>query len=169
MFKKIIATLLIIISLTSVTANATTIIAVVGKRKIILTSDTRLTITKDNGERDFQDDCHKLYKLKNGVGVAFAGSTNSTKNLKSGKEVIVKSVSTIINDLNNMKEIEDLTVTETTELIAEKYINLLNNYNGEILVVGYEEDVPYIYGIRAINGKAMWRGVTGNGSFWAIG
>lgn len=170
MFKKVITSLLIIFSLTSINANATTIIAVVGKRKIILAADTRLTMTKvDGGEKVFQDDWHKLYKLKNGVGVAFAGSTNSTKSLKSGKEVIVKSVTTIVNDLNNMDGIKDLSVSETAELIAEKYINILNNYTGEILVVGFEDDVPYIYGIRAANGKAMWKGVSGRGSFWAVG
>ena len=169
MFKKVIVSLLIIISLTTISVNATTIIAVVGKKKIILTADTRLTMTKDGGEKVFQDDCHKLYKLKNGVGVAFAGSTNSTKNLKSGKDVVIKSVATIINDLNSMDEIKDLSVSDTAELIAEKYINILNNYTGEILVVGFQEDVPYIYGIRAANGRAMWKGVSGRGSFWAVG
>ena len=155
--------------LITLTANATTIIAVIGENKIILAADTRLTITKKNGEKVHDDNGKKIYKLKNGVGVAFAGDTNSIKTLRSGKDIITKSVSTIINDLNNLSCIEDLSVVDTAELIAEKYVNLLIDYTGDILVVGFDKEEPVIYGIKAIKGRAIWQGISGKGSFWAIG
>lgn len=169
MLKKIICNTIIFFMLITLTANATTIIAVIGENKIILAADTRLTITKKNGEKVHEDNGKKLYKLKNGVGVAFAGDTNSIKTLRSGKDIITKSVSTIINDLNNLSCIDELSVSETAELIAEKYVNLLVDYTGDILVVGFDNDEPVIYGIKAIKGKAIWQGISGKGSFWAIG
>lgn len=169
MLKKIICNTIIFFMLITLTANATTIIAVIGENKIILAADTRLTITKKNGEKIHEDNGKKLYKLKNGVGVAFAGDTNSIKTLRSGKDIITKSVSTIINDLNNLSCIDELSVSETAELIAEKYVNLLVDYTGDILVVGFDNDEPVIYGIKAIKGKAIWQGISGKGSFWAIG
>ncbi|SCJ46860.1 proteasome endopeptidase complex%2C archaeal%2C beta subunit [uncultured Clostridium sp.] len=169
MLKKIICNTIIFFMLITLTANATTIIAVIGENKIMLAADTRLTITKKNGEKIHEDNGKKLYKLKNGVGVAFAGDTNSIKTLRSGKDIITKSVSTIINDLNNLNCIEDLSVAETAELIAEKYVNLLIDYTGDILVVGFDNDEPVIYGIKAVKGRAIWQGISGKGSFWAIG
>lgn len=169
MLKKIICNTIIFFMLITLTANATTIIAVIGENKIMLAADTRLTITKKNGEKVHEDNGKKLYKLKNGVGVAFAGDTNSIKTLRSGKDIITKSVSTIINDLNNLNCIEELSVAETVELIAEKYVNLLIDYTGDILVVGFDNDEPVIYGIKAVKGRAIWQGISGKGSFWAIG
>ena len=169
MLKKIICNTIIFFMLITLTANATTIIAVIGENKIMLAADTRLTITKKNGEKVHEDNGKKLYKLKNGVGVAFAGDTNSIKTLRSGKDIITKSVSTIINDLNNLNCIDNLSVTETAELIAEKYVNLLIDYTGDILVVGFDNDEPVIYGIKAVKGRAIWQGISGKGSFWAIG
>lgn len=169
MLKKIICNTIIFFMLITLTANATTIIAVIGENKIMLAADTRLTITKKNGEKVHEDNGKKLYKLKNGVGVAFAGDTNSIKTLRSGKDIITKSVSTIINDLNNLNCIEELSVAETVELIAEKYVNLLIDYTGDVLVVGFDNDEPVIYGIKAVKGRAIWQGISGKGSFWAIG
>ena len=169
MLKKIICNTIIFFMLITLTANATTIIAVIGENKIMLAADTRLTITKKNGEKIHDDTGKKLFKLKNGVGVAFAGDTNSIKTLRSGKDIITKSVSTIINDLNNLSCIEELTVADTAELIAEKYVNLLIDYTGDILVVGFDNDEPVIYGIKAVKGRATWQGISGKGSFWAIG
>ena len=169
MLKKIICNTIIFFMLITLTANATTIIAVIGENKIMLAADTRLTITKKNGEKIHEDNGKKLYKLKNGVGVAFAGDTNSIKTLRSGKDIITKSVSTIINDLNNLNCIDNLSVAETAELIAEKYVNLLIDYTGDILVVGFDNDEPVIYGIKAVKGRAIWQGISGKGSFWAIG
>ncbi|MBM6860609.1 hypothetical protein H9X78_08950 [Clostridium saudiense] len=169
MLKKIICNTIIFFMLITLTTNATTIIAVIGENKIMLAADTRLTITKKNGEKVHEDNGKKLYKLKNGVGVAFAGDTNSIKTLRSGKDIITKSVSTIINDLNNLNCINDLSVAETAELIAEKYVNLLIDYTGDILVVGFDNEEPVIYGIKAVKGRAIWQGISGKGSFWAIG
>lgn len=169
MFKKIILNTIVVFMLMTLTVNATTIIAVIGENRIMLAADTRLTITKSNGEKLHDDTGRKLHKLKNGVGVAFAGDTNSIKTLRSGKEIITKSVSTIINDLNSMKGLEELTVADTAELIAEKYVNLLVDYTGDVLVVGFDEDEPVIYGIKAVKGRAIWQGISGKGSFWAIG
>lgn len=169
MFKKIIINTITFFMLMTLNANATTIIAVIGDKKIMLLSDTRLTITKQDGEKVHDDSGKKLYKLKNGVGVAFAGDTNSIKTLKSGKNITTKSVSTIINDLNNMNNLEELTVAETAELIAEKYVNLLVDYTGDVLVAGFEKDEPVIFGIKAVKGRAMWQGISGKGSFWVIG
>lgn len=169
MFKKILFNTIILLLIITFNANATTIMAVIGEKKIVLVSDTRLTITKKDGEKVYDDTGKKLYRLNNGVGVAFAGDTNSIKTLRSGKDIITKSVSTIINDLNSLDCVEDLTVAETTELIAEKYVNLLIDYTGDILVVGFDKDEPVIYGIKAVKGKAIWQGVSGKGSFWVIG
>ena len=169
MFKKIICNTIIFFMLMTLSTNATTIIAVIGENKIMLAADTRLTITKKDGEKIHDDNGKKLYKLKNGVGVAFAGDTNSIKTLRSGKDIITKSVSTIINDLNSLSCIEELTVADTAELIAEKYVNLLIDYTGDILVVGFDKDEPVIYGIKAVKGRAIWQGISGKGSFWAIG
>ena len=162
MLKKIICNTITFFMLITLTANATTIIAVIGENKIMLAADTRLTITKKNGEKIHDDTGKKLFKLKNGVGVAFAGDTNSIKTLRSGKDII-------INDLNNLSCIEELTVADTAELIAEKYVNLLIDYTGDILVVGFDNDEPVIYGIKAVKGRAIWQGISGKGSFWAIG
>lgn len=169
LLKKIIFNTIIFFMLITLNANATTIIAVICEKKIILASDTRFTITKKNGEKIHDDNGKKLYKLKNGIGVAFAGDTNSIKTLRSGKDIITKSVSTIINDLNSLECLDQLTVAETVELIAEKYVNLLIDYTGDILVVGFENEKPVIYGIKAVKGRAIWQGISGKGSFWAIG
>ena len=169
MKKKILIIVILIINFININVKATTIIAVIGQKQIMLASDTRLSLNKNNEEKFYNDSGKKIHKLKNGILVAFAGDTNSIKAIRTGRKIVTKSVETIINDINEMKEVKDLTVAETAEIVAEKYVNLLVDYKGDIIVAGFENNNPVIYGIKAVEGKATWQGIGGQGSFWAIG